>query len=220
MVCRVALQGLYVLTDDVLLAGCLLQSVESVVAAGCKVVQYRSKQKDVAAREEEAASLVAICRRYGALLLVNDDPQLAVRVGADGVHLGQEDVSLREAREWLGPQAIIGVTCHGSLDLARVAQNQGADYVAFGRFFNSDTKPDAEAASLDILVRARQELVCPVVAIGGITLDNAAPLVSAGADMLAVIGGVFGGAARDASVLTRRVQQFQSLFDIQLSGAI
>lgn len=207
------LRGLYAITDDMLLAGFLLPAVRAALEGGCRVVQYRSKQPDAARRYREAAELLTLCHRYGAMLLINDDVDLARAIGADGVHLGQEDMPLQEARRVLGAEAIIGVTCHNAIALAEKAQAGGADYVAFGRFFASGTKPSAVSASLPVLAGARLHLACPVVAIGGITLDNAGSVVDAGATMLAVVAGLFAPDPTDTKSITARAAAFQALFD-------
>lgn len=207
-----ALSGLYAITDDVLLAGRLLPAVRAALDGGCRIVQYRSKQLVNEQRYREATALRVLCHNYNALLLINDDVLLAKAVGADGVHLGQEDLSLSEARALLGQQAIIGVTCHDSVALALKAQTDGADYVAFGRFFGSSTKPSASPASLNILRKARSDLHCPVVAIGGITLDNAQSLVDAGADMLAVVAGLFGAVEKNTDQIAYTASVFQSYY--------
>ena len=129
---------------------------------------------------------------HNVCFLVNDDVAIAREVGAQGVHLGQGDSSLVQAREILGDSAIIGISCYNKLELAIRAQEQGADYVAFGRFFSSQTKPSAVQADIDLLIRAKSELSIPIACIGGITAENAKLLVSAGADMLAVINAIFG----------------------------
>jgi thiamine-phosphate pyrophosphorylase len=132
-----------------------------------------------------------LCRRYGTPLLINDDVALCLAIGADGVHLGQNDSGLRQARERLGPSAIIGMTCHSDLALAHKAEENGASYVAFGRFFPSVTKPHAVPADIGILPVARAALKVPIVAIGGINAENGGALITAGADMLAVIHDLF-----------------------------
>ncbi|HQQ63665.1 MAG TPA: thiamine phosphate synthase [Pseudomonadales bacterium] len=185
------LRGLYAITDDALLAGRLLPAVEAALLGGCRIVQYRSKQADTARQHSEATDLLQLCRQHDAILLVNDNLALAEKIGADGVHLGQEDMSLAEARQALGNNAIIGITCHNSLTLAQQAQAGSANYVAFGRFFPSDTKQSAPPADLSVLQQARGGLHIPLVAIGGITLDNALTVLAAGADMLAVVGDLF-----------------------------
>jgi len=132
-----------------------------------------------------------LCRAKGAMFIVNDDVALALACNADGVHLGQADMALADARAQLGDGAIIGITCHDSVELALKAQAGGADYVAFGSFYPSPSKPCAADAPIDILRQARQDIGLPIVAIGGITAGNAEALITAGADMLAVIHGVF-----------------------------
>jgi len=183
--------GLYALTFETADTGHLLRQVEAALAGGVAAVQYRDKSGDVARRHEQASELVALCRRFGAPLIVNDDLRLADLAGADGVHLGRDHGSLREARIILGPGKFIGASCYQSLDLARAAQAAGADYVAFGSFFASRTKPDAPRASLDLLRDAAPLIQVPLVAIGGITPANAPSLLDAGADSLAVLSALF-----------------------------
>ncbi|EJN38722.1 thiamine phosphate synthase [Pseudomonas sp. NPDC089395] len=203
------LRGLYAITDSQLLAGRFLSHVEAALEGGVCLLQYRDKSDDAARRLREAEALMKLCERYGTQLLINDDAELAARLGV-GVHLGQTDGPLTPARALLGRQAIIGSTCHAQLDLARQAASEGASYVAFGRFFNSVTKPGAPAANVELLEQARAEVKLPIAVIGGITLDNAAPLVAHGADLLAVIHGLFG--ADSAQEVTRRARAFNALF--------
>lgn len=185
--------GLYAITDSKLLPDeKLLPAVEAALRGGAVLVQYRDKSSSSATRLNQARNLVAACRNAGVPLIINDDPELAQRVHADGVHLGQSDSSLVNARQRLGGDAIIGATCHGDLTLAAKATGEGADYLAFGRFFGSSTKPDAPPAELSILMKARQ-YQRPLTAIGGITTRNGGALIQAGADMLAVVGGLFDG---------------------------
>jgi thiamine-phosphate pyrophosphorylase len=186
-----ALRGLYAITLEHAGTQSAAQ-VERAIAGGAQVIQYRDKSEDHQHRLEQARSLNAICRRAGVPLIVNDDVALAAAVEAAGVHLGHNDAAPAAARDLLGPRAIIGVSCYNRLDLALAARDQGADYVAFGSFFPSSTKPLAVRADIDLLRRARRELRLPLVAIGGITPENGAVLVGAGADMLAVVTGVFG----------------------------
>jgi thiamine-phosphate pyrophosphorylase len=186
------LHGLYAITDPGLVSGADLPTlVEAALAGGARIIQYRDKGRDPARRLAEIVSLRRLTERYHALLIVNDDVELAYRSGADGVHLGKRDATLAQARQRLGSQAIIGISCYNRLELARQAAQAGADYVAFGRFFPSQTKPEAVQAELKLLQMARQQLNLPLVAIGGITPENGARLIAAGADMLAVIHGVF-----------------------------
>jgi len=187
------LHGIYAITDErLLLDAALLPAVEKALMAGVRLVQYRNKSGDSNKRRQQASELLRLCRAHGTPLIINDDVELCSAIGADGVHLGQQDAALSEARLALGNRAIIGVTCHQSLEMARTAQEGGADYAAFGRFFPSSTKPDAPAANLAILREAQDRLDIPVVAIGGINAENGGSLTEAGADMLAVVGGIFG----------------------------
>ena len=188
-----ALRGLYAITDPALCPDAGLETqVAQALAGGCRVIQFRDKGEDRERRRRLAAGLVALCERQEALLIVNDDIELAREVGAHGVHLGRDDGDPAAARALLGERAVIGASCYNRLDLALEAAANGVDYVAFGRFFPSTTKPDAVQATPDLLRRARAALALPLVAIGGITPENGAPLIAAGADMLAVVHGVFG----------------------------
>lgn len=193
--------GVYALADTSLLAAeQLLPRVESALTGGVAMVQYRDKSHDGARRYDEAKALRDLCRHYRAVFIVNDDIELAERVGADGVHLGRDDASPALARERLGPHALIGATCYNQIELAAPALADGADHVAFGRFFASHTKPGEIYASLDLLRAARSTLDCPIVCIGGIRADNAAPLVAAGANAIVVGHGLFGpGVDTDAA---------------------
>ncbi len=192
---------LYAITDQRLAEDDLCERVAAAVAAGCDWIQYRDKSTDTAQRHRQASRLRDTCSAHGARLIINDDIELALAVGADGVHLGQQDQPLARARDRLGPNALIGITCHASLQLARRAQRDGADYVAFGRFFPSATKPGAPAAPIDLLRQARQEISLPLIAIGGIHPANAAQLVAAGADRLAVCEALFGRAEVEAQIV-------------------
>ncbi|SDS16246.1 thiamine-phosphate diphosphorylase [Pseudomonas asplenii] len=203
------LRGLYAITDGQLLAGKFLAYVEAALEGGVTLLQYRDKSNDEPRRLREAEALLKLCERYKTRLIINDDAELAARLGV-GVHLGQTDGPLTPARALLGSKAIIGATCHAQLELAEQAAKEGASYVAFGRFFNSTTKPGAPAADIALLERARPALHLPICVIGGITLDNAAPLVAHGADLLAVIHGLFG--AESAQEVTRRALAFNALF--------
>jgi len=185
-------RGLYAIADTVWIEPRHMPAaIESVIDGGAVMIQLRDKQRSVRDDENLLQSIMTICRRQAVPFIINDDARLAARIGADGVHVGQGDDNVDAIRRELGSDAIIGVSCHGDLDSARRAAEAGADYVAFGRFFASQTKPDAPGAAMTTLQQARAELDIPVVAIGGITPDNAARLLAAGADLLAVIAGVF-----------------------------
>lgn len=202
--------GVYALTPETADTERLLKQVESALAGGIAAVQYRDKSDDVARRHEQASELVALCRRFGVPLIVNDDLRLADLTDADGVHLGRDDGSLREARIILGKDKFIGASCYQSLDLALAAQAAGADYVAFGSFFASPTKPDAPRASLGLLREAAPIIQVPLVAIGGITPSNAPPLLDAGADSLAVLSAVF-----DAPDIRAAARALNQLFETE-----
>ena len=203
------LRGLYAITDSELLKGKLLPYVEAALKGGATLLQYRDKSSDDARRLREAEALRELCNRYGAALIINDDAELAARLGV-GLHLGQGDGSLSVARALLGRKAIIGGTCHAQLELAEAAAREGASYVAFGRFFNSNTKPGAPAADVALLAAAKAKVNLPIVAIGGVTLDNAPELIAQGASMVAVVHGLFG--ADSAAEVERRARAFSDLF--------
>lgn len=199
-----SLSGLYVITDPHLNDD-LIEATRQALEGGARLVQYRNQPADARTRFLQVRELIGLCHDHGARLIVNDETTLAKATGADGVHLESENADAAAARELLGPDKLVGVSCHGSLEQARKAVAAGADHVSFGRFFASHTKPDAEAAAIDILAQAA-DLGVPLVAIGGITLDNAPQLLTAGADVLAVIHSIF--ASDDISTTCR---QFISL---------
>ena len=182
--------GLYAITPDEPDTARLLERTKTVLGAGATWLQYRNKVADAALRREQATALLEICRAYDVPLIVNDDWRLAADLGAAGAHLGEDDGDLRAARDALGDTALVGASCYDDIELARRAVDQGATYVAFGAFFPSPTKPNARRAA-PALLEASANLGVPRVAIGGITPDNAPSLVAAGADLVAVISGVF-----------------------------
>lgn len=202
-----SLRGLYAITPDGIEPDELLARVQAALRGGVRVVQYRDKQRDTAQRAEIADAICALCRRYSACFIVNDDLALALAVDADGVHLGADDGDLTTARQALGPRKLLGVSCYADFALAGAAVAAGADYVAFGAVYPSPTKPHAQRAPLSLFGRCRDELGVPACAIGGITLDTAPALVAAGADLLAVITDLF--AAPD---IESRARNFQHLF--------
>ena len=181
------LSGLYVITS----ATTSVEDVASAIRGGASIVQYRDKSNNVSKRLREATAIRELCAEEGALFIVNDDVELAAWIEADGVHVGREDAACCMARERLGDSAIVGVSCYNEFTRAEAAAEAGASYIAFGAFFGSPTKPEAPRATTELLVRAKQALSLPVVAIGGITPQNGASLIAAGADMLAVITAVF-----------------------------
>ena len=199
------LSGLYAITDAALGAphGGVVAAAERALDAGVRLLQYRDKSQDHARRAAEAAALAELCARHAALLIVNDDLELARISGAAGVHLGASDGDPRVARTWLGPEALIGVSCYSNLERAQRAAAAGADSLAFGSVHASTSKPDAQRAPLTLFTDARA-LGLPLCAIGGIEPAHAAALRAAGADMLAVISGVFGAADPAAAVRAYR----------------
>jgi thiamine-phosphate pyrophosphorylase len=185
------ISGLYAITHDTLDTADLLHKTRQVLQGGAQVLQYRNKLADTKLQFTQAAALRELTQEFHCLFIVNDDVELAQRVDADGVHLGGEDGSVAAARVLLSDDKYIGVSCYNRLSLAQQAEQEGANYVAFGSFFASQVKPHAPVASLDLLQQARRELALPIVAIGGITLENAPSLFAAGADAVAVISAVF-----------------------------
>lgn len=205
-----ALRGLYALTPDDNLLPRLSALVESSLKGGVKWVQYRNKIAPAPLRRAQAAELLRICRAHGAKLIINDDIWLAVEIGADGAHVGRGDIpggNLATARDALGARRILGVSCYDDLARAEVAVDAGADYIAIGSVFASATKPAATRTSLDTLAQAKRRFKLPVVAIGGITAKNAAQVIDAGADMVAVLSDLF-----DAMDIKRQAEKFQKLF--------
>lgn len=205
------LNGPYAVTPDDALLPRLSALVKAALDGGVPFVQYRNKTASPPMRRAQAAELLRLCRAAGAKLIVNDDVWLAVEIGADGAHIGRADApdgSLQAAREALGSRRILGVSCYNELERAADAAAAGADYLAFGSIFSSITKPDAPRASLDLLSEAKRRFDLPVVAIGGITLQNAPQAIAAGADMLAVVSDLF-----DAMNIRSRAEAFIRLFD-------
>jgi len=185
------IRGLYAITPDEPDTQVLLHKVKQALAGGARLLQYRNKLADAGLKREQAESLAALCRVYGTTFIINDDLPLALEVAAHGVHLGGEDGDLAKARRLLGPDRLLGASCYNSLDLAIAARAAGASYVAFGAAFTSLTKPGAVNAPLELYRQAQTEIGLPIVAIGGITLQNVAALVAAGVDAVAVITALF-----------------------------
>ncbi len=189
---RFRVNGLYAITDTANLSTkIMLSKTEEILRAGAKILQYRNKWADQNTRISETEQLAELCKQFAVPMIINDDIGLAAQVDADGVHLGKSDSSITEARKHLGINAIIGYSCYNDLDRAIEAVNAGADYIAFGTFFPSPSKPDAVQATPEIIQTAKQQFDVPVVAIGGITPENGQSLIDAGADMLAVISGLY-----------------------------
>jgi len=204
---RSRLRGLYAITDESLIPEAQFHHIiKQALQGGATIIQYRDKSDNDEKRKRQATELRTLCNQYNALLLINDDLELAQYVNADGIHLGENDASIPEARETLGAAAIIGVSCYNQLELAIKAESEGANYVAFGAFFTSTIKPEARAAELDLLSEARTHLNIPICAIGGITTNNAKQVFDAGADMAAVISGLF--AHQQVKSVCRQIADF------------
>lgn len=197
------MRGLYAITPDLADTAALAAKVEQALKAGVAVLQYRNKLLSKDQRLLQARELAPLARGYGVPFIVNDDVEVALAVGANGVHLGKDDGELAAARVKL-PGRILGASCYGDLAQARAAVQAGASYVAFGSVFPSSTKPDAVRAPLSLF---RSELGVPLCAIGGITVENAPALIAAGADLLAVISDLF-----DAADIGARAAQYRKLF--------
>ncbi|NIO41237.1 MAG: thiamine phosphate synthase [Burkholderiales bacterium] len=183
--------GVYAITPEIEDTSELVKRGTAALVGGIRIIQYRNKTGSASLRREQCLALLERLRGVGGTLIVNDDINLAFDVQADGVHLGKDDESFADARHKLGDNKIIGVSCYNDFARARALQAAGADYIAFGSFFPSVTKPTAVGASIDLLVRAKAELKVPVVAIGGINKENAGDLINAGADAIAVLSALF-----------------------------
>ena len=199
---------LYAVTPEEPDAEVLARKVQEALLGGSRMVQYRNKTGTSALRREQCTALLALCRAAGAPLIVNDDLDLALAVGADGVHLGQDDIPIGIARAELGDTMLLGASCYDRLELALAARDAGADYVAFGSAFPSTTKPGAPRASSALYREAKSRLGCPIVAVGGITPQNAQTLIAAGVDAVAVISALF-----DAFDIAAAARGFDRLFD-------
>ena len=206
---QACLRGLYAVTPDDPLLPRMSALVREALAGGVKVVQYRNKVAPPPLFRAQAAELLRICRAAGALLIVNDNPEIAADIGADGVHVGREDGGVARARAIVGPDRVIGGYCYDQLGIAELAVAEGADYVAFGAMFSSTVKPGAVAAPLSLLTEAKARFGVPVCAIGGIRTGNVQTLIDAGADMAAVITDLF-----DAPDIAAQARAYQDLFKV------
>jgi len=201
------IRGLYAVTPDIANTALLCQMVEAALQGGASVVQYRNKVADKNLQFTQAKALLKICQQYQIPLIINDNLMLAKMIGADGVHLGASDGEVSVARETLGADKIIGVSCYNQILLAVSAAEQGASYVAFGACFASNTKPNAPTTSLALFDEAKQ-LNIPIVAIGGIDLQNAHLLKAAGANAIAVVNALFA-----SKNITQTATEFKHLFN-------
>ncbi|HZF19708.1 MAG TPA: thiamine phosphate synthase [Burkholderiales bacterium] len=203
-----AIAGLYAITPDEADTAVLARKVGEAIAGGARAVQYRNKSADARLRREQGVALLPLCRSLRVPLIINDDLDLAVSLGADGLHLGRDDASVVAARARLGPGRMLGASCYDRLDLALAARRDGADYVAFGSAFASSIKPGAGRAPLSLYREAKARLACPVVAIGGISRENARLVIDAGADAVAVISALF-----DGPDIEQRAREFARMFN-------
>lgn len=207
-------RGLYAITPDENDTDRLLARLGLALAGGARVVQYRNKTAAMAQKHEQATAILSLCRKHGVPLIVNDELELACAVDADGLHLGGTDGDLAAARARLGPGKLLGASCYDDIALAHAAKAQGADHVAFGSVFASGTKPGTRRAALDLFKQARAQIGLPLVAIGGLTPENAGPVIAAGADAIAVISALF-----DASDIGAQARVFTRLFASSTPGA-
>jgi thiamine-phosphate pyrophosphorylase len=205
--------GLYAVTPELADSAALISKVDAALRGGARVIQYRSKSIADSLRRAQAGEIATLCRLRNALFIVNDSVELACEIDADGVHLGRDDGGVVAARKMLGRGKLIGVSCYNEIGLAREAISEGADYVAFGSFFSSSTKPHALRAGKELLQVAASEFAVPVVAIGGITEDNAGGLIAAGADAVAVVSALF-----DAVNVEAQARRFARLFQMTVNS--
>jgi thiamine-phosphate pyrophosphorylase len=207
------MQGLYIVTPDWDDTTRLRDVTEMALRGGAALVQYRHKTAEPALRRKQAEALLALCRRYDRPFIINDHVELCLELDADGVHVGGTDASIAQVRAALGPDKLVGASCYGDLQLARDAQRSGASYIAFGGFYPSRVKKYPVTTPPDIVTRAKAEIPLPSVVIGGMTQENARPLVVAGADMVAVISSIY--LAPDPEQAAR---QFAALFAAEIGA--
>ena len=187
------LKGLYVITDEHLTPDDQVHAyVQEALEAGANIVQYRNKTKSDDEVEEICRALQAMCTQYNVPFIIDDRPHLATKIHADGIHIGKDDMPIQEARK-IFPKGIIGVSCYGSIRKAKEAQDEGADYVAFGSFFASPTKPHSGIISMNVLHKAKEAIDLPICAIGGIEQSNIAEIAATQTDMISVVSAVFKG---------------------------
>ena len=202
------MKGLYIVTPDWDDTDKLLQVTEQALQGGAALLQYRHKSADAALRQQQAEALLALCRRYQRPFIINDYVDLCLALDADGIHVGGTDASVAEVRAKVGADKIVGASCYGDLELAHAAYRAGASYVAFGGFYPSRVKKYPVTTPPDIVTRAKAEIALPNVVIGGMTQENALPLIAAGADMVAAISSVY--LAEDPAAAAR---SFVALFE-------
>ncbi len=204
---RKKLAGLYAITNETLMPEThFLKMAEAALMGGVNILQYRDKSQNQKKRHQQAQALKQLCDKHSAIFIINDDIELAKEVDADGVHIGQHDSSFDEARQQLGKNKIIGVTCYNQMSIAQTAIRAGADYIAFGSFFGSSIKPDAPKADIHLITETKKKYNIPVCCIGGIDRENHSSLIEAGADMLAVISDIF--SSTDSKGIQHRCEAF------------
>jgi len=187
------LEGIYAITDEVLTPDdTVVKQVSTALESGVKIIQYRNKSDDDAQVEMTCRQLQGLCKEHDALFIIDDRPHLAQKIEADGLHIGKDDINLKEARA-IYPKGIIGVSCYGSIRLAKEAESEGADYVAFGSFFPSPTKPKSGVISMSVIEKAKKSVNIPVCAIGGINISNIHLVAQKRPDMISVVSAVFQG---------------------------
>lgn len=201
------MKGLYLVTPDWDDTEALIKATEIALAAGVSLLQYRHKTATGELRLEQASALLKLCRQYDVPFIVNDHIDLCVALDADGIHVGGTDASVAAVRSLIGKNKILGASCYGDFSLAEQAQIAGASYVAFGGFYPSRVKKYEVSTQVSIVSKAKSDLMLPVCVIGGMTPENARPLVKEGADMVAAISSVYG--ATDVATAAR---EFASLF--------
>ena len=205
------IKGLYAITPDSADLNTLIQKTKSAIEGGAFMVQYRSKIQDRDVKMQQCAAILRLCREYEIPCIVNDDVDMCRILEADGVHLGEKDDNIAEVRHILGEDAIIGSSCYDQLDRAKSAQKEGASYVAFGAMFPTSTKPNAPRASLALLKEAKREIQIPIVAIGGITVNNAHDVIKTGIDAIAVITSLY-----EAKSIKETAETLSKMFQIKI----
>ena len=205
------IKGLYAITPDSADLNTLIQKTKSAIEGGAFMVQYRSKIQDRDVKMQQCAAILRLCREHNVPCIVNDDVDMCRILEADGVHLGEKDDNIAEVRHILGEDAIIGSSCYDQLDRAKSAQKEGASYVAFGAMFATSTKPNAPRASLALLKEAKREIQIPIVAIGGITVNNAHDVIKTGIDAIAVINSLY-----EAKSIKETAETLSKMFQIKI----
>lgn len=209
------IKGLYAITPDFSQTDELLDKVKKALQGGVALLQYRNKSANNKLLREQAQALISLCRQYHVPMIMNDHLDLAIETDADGVHLGQEDLTHNDVNVELARyDKILGISCYNSFELALQAQDMGADYLAFGAFFPSVTKPDAVTASINLVKQTKKHVTIPIVGIGGIRLSNAAEIIQAGCAAVAVSDDLF-----NAPDIQDRARQFQQLLEMLRESA-